>query len=183
MSTSAFVQISTRLKELLKAAMDGIGPPAPTIELRDPSQDVSGDWISLWLYDAQVDEFCRNGRAGGFQIENGGGKGAFRYLPLPVNLYYLITPMITSPVLAQQALAQIMLALHENALLSVIEPEEEVNTQISVTLSSEEMDDRLKLWEALNKPYRLSVAYVVRKASLVSKQVESTKPILETLPQ
>jgi hypothetical protein len=183
MSGSAFVEISKRLLELLTPAVAEVGLSAPTIELKDPSQEHQGDnWISLWLYDVRVDGFCRNGRAGEFQ-RNAGGSGAFRHVPLPVDLYYLITPMFKTHEFAQEALAEIMLTLHENALVSVDQPDEEINTQVSVTLSSDELDERTKLWEALAKPYRLSVVYIVRKASLVSKAVDSTTPVLELLPR
>ncbi len=79
---------------------------------------------------------------------------------------------------AQTELAKIMLALHEEPELLV--EGVGVNDTVRVTFQNDTLDDRVKLWESLSRPYRLSVCYLVRTAKLESRRVATEVPAVST---
>jgi hypothetical protein len=178
MSTEAFSLVSGRLAAVLRKGIPG----HPSVVLTDPSGADEGA-VSLWLYQVAADEFVRNAPVP--RAETGDGRTVrYRLPPLGVNLFYLLTPMAKDPAAQQNQLAQAMLALHENSVVRVPDPSDpdsasaaadaEVTEAVRVSLIPDSLDDRVRLWESINKPYRLSVAYQVRTVRLVSKLTEDS---------
>ena len=166
MSATAIQAVSNRLKQAL---VDAVGVP---VELADPTGPAA-DGLSVWLYQVTADEFARNAPAGA--AEANGRLTRFRRAPLPVNLHYLVTPLNPTPAAAQETLGKVLLALHDQPALEVDDPD--VSQTVRVSLAADHLDDRAKLWEALGKPYRLSVCYTVRTVRLVSAELTSDRPV------
>jgi hypothetical protein len=175
MSTEAFALVSNRLKAVLGTV---IRDPDEVV-LNDPT--AADDKVSLWLYQVAADEFVRNAPPG--RAETGDGRTVrFKLPPLGVNLYYLLTPMVKDPDTQQTLLAKAMLVLHENPVIRVPGPdrpedapaaEAEVSEAVRVSLVPDTLDDRVRLFDTLDLPYRLSVCYQVRTVRLVSKRTET----------
>jgi hypothetical protein len=173
MSTAAIATVSTALKGVLEGALGG----TPVV-LVDPTRANAGELV-VWLYQVTVDEFTRNRSPA--QVENAGGRtGRLKLPPLGVNLSYLIAPMVDDQYAAQTTLATVMLALYETPQFAVELPGAEVSELVRVSFVPDTMDERAKLWEAVSKPYRLSVCYQVRTVRLVSKQVSADAAIVST---
>ena len=184
MSTAVFAQVSKRLQQLIEDSLraDENLNPKPKVVLDDPATLPSGQdstRISLWLYQVIVDEFSRNASTPSAD-DRTDSRRRFRLPPLGVNLYYLITPILGNSESDQRALARIMLTLHENSILGVTQKDSEVNERVRISVLTESFDDRIKLWESLGKPYRLSIGYEVRTVRLVSKQVDDVVPVGST---
>ena len=130
----------------------------------------------LWLYHMAIDEFSRNQPPRGFDDPVQGRK-RFALPPLGMDLFYMVTPILVDKQSEQHVLSVAMLTLYENAILSVIQGDSEVNEQIRISLQTGPFDERIRLWESLGKPHRLSVGYQVRTVRLVSTQVDTTAPI------
>ncbi len=185
MNTGAFAEVSTQLMKLLQDGLDADSnvQPKPTVVLDDPRKPTSGGSaarVSLWLYQVGIDEFGRNNPSPLFPGTAAQPKPTrFAFPPLGVNLFYLITPVLGSnnPTADQTALARAMLTLHENAVLAVSNPSVGLSEQIRIGLASESLDDRVKLWESLSEPYRLSACYVVRTVRLMSPLIETVTPV------
>ena len=180
MSTAVFTQVNQALKTLLDKALTDVSG-TPVVVFTPPGGDEPGDevnQVSVWLYQVMVDEFSRNVPPA--EAEGGDKRVRFRLPPLGVNLFYLITPLQKNPESAQTALAFVLLALHETPVLSVVEPNSEVNERVRVSFLPDSLDDRIKLWESLSKPYRLSVSYVARTVRLASKQTTTAAPVGST---
>jgi hypothetical protein len=166
MSTAALATVSNALRDVLA---DALG--ATPVVLADPTKATAGE-VSLWLYQVTVDEFSRNRPAA--QLETAAGRPArLRLPPLGLNLSYLITPVVDDQEMAQTMLGAVMLALHERPQFAVELAGAEVNEFVRVSFAADALDDRVKLWEALSRPYRLSVCYQLRTARLVSTQVSA----------
>jgi hypothetical protein len=171
MSTATIATVSEKLKKRLNEALGG-----NRVELNDPAK-ASDNSVSLWLYQVVVDEFARNRTPTRAEAANGRAVN-MQLPPLPLNLFYLITPMTTEQDAAQTELAKVMLALHEEPELLV--EGVGVNDTVRVTFQNDTLDDRVKLWESLSHPYRLSVCYQVRTAKLESRRVATEAPAVST---
>lgn len=190
MSAQAFELVSRRLAKVLRDGMDS----RPTVVHTPPTADDSGSTgLSLWLYQVTADEFVRNAPPPAAETANGQAV-RYRLPPLGVNLYYLLTPLNSNPLTQQTHLAEAMLTLHENSVVRTPDPddptdtaagESEVSEAFRVGLVSDSLDDRARLWDTLNRPYRLSVVYQVRTVRLVSKRTERAGVVgqLSTAPR
>jgi Pvc16 N-terminal domain len=134
------------------------------ISLADPAttMDAGDARISLWLHAVRVDEFRRNDppvRVSDTQ---------WRYQPLPLVLSYLITPLgpKDTPEAAQLILGNIMQTLHSNAITVISNPAEPVSEELKISLAPLTLGELTAIWEALRRPYQLSVAYQVRIARI-----------------
>jgi hypothetical protein len=54
---------------------------------------------------------------------------------------------------------------------------------LKVTLSPLTLDERARVWFAIQKPYRLSITYEVRVVNLDSVTVETVAPVSERIAQ
>jgi hypothetical protein len=168
--------VSKRLQAVLEKAL-GTGV---TVDLTPPTrkdpQSLGGPFVSVWLYQVTADEFARNRTPPQVETVNG-RKVRLRLPPLGVNLWYLVTPVFDNQEDAQNVLAAVLLGLHEEAQVVVDDPASEAGAVLGVSLVPDALDDRVKLWEALGQPYRLSACYQVRTVRLVSKQVDGATPV------
>ena len=139
-------------------------PSEQAISLADPAATMEADdaRVSLWLYAVKVDEFRRNDPP--VRVTD----GELRYQPLPLVLSYLITPLgpRDNPEAAQLILGNIMRTLYSNGITVLSNPAEPVSEQLKITLAPLTLGELTAIWEALRRPYQLSVAYQVRIARI-----------------
>ncbi len=147
-----------------------LADPAATMEAGDPR-------VSLWLYAVKVDEFRRNDPL--VRVTD----SELRYQPLPLVLSYLITPLgpRDNPEAAQLILGNIMRTLYSNGITVLSNPAEPVYEELKISLAPLTLGELSAIWEALRRPYQLSVAYQVRIVRIdaaatipVSRVVERT---------
>jgi hypothetical protein len=135
---------------------------APMSELPDESR------LSIYLYHIEPDEFLRNQKP-----VTVGPSGLLR-APVGLRLRYLITPLGDEEDENQLMLGRIIQAFHDRPFIDRVagaplgtsfgggSPELRISFE---TLSLESLS---RIWHALNVPYRLSVAYLVRVAMVDS---------------
>jgi hypothetical protein len=150
----------------------------PSIEDKS-APDASEAFLSLYLYQVTPNTHVNN--RGYIQS----GHGVRVYPPLSLNLFYLLTPMSSSPDHALVTLGLAMQALaahpviHANFLDSTLRPDE---LNMKVTLSPVTLEELTRIWNAFNQPYRLSVCYQVQTISIDSiRQPEIGQPVMEQL--
>jgi hypothetical protein len=126
-------------------------------ELADPELDV-GTAVTLYLHRVTIDPYLRNcrGRAG-----DGGTQ-----TPVALNLHYLLTVWASKPKHEQLLLGWVIRELyqHESLSQSDLTPSggwgpDDVIQVIPGELSNEDM---MRIWDALDPPYHLSLSYVAR---------------------
>ena len=89
--------------------------------------------------------------------------------PMALRLHYLLTPWGGDSVTEQQILGRAMQALYDDAILAGTELlgglQGSADT-LKITLIPLTLEDRARVWYAIQKPYRLSVNYEVRVVNL-----------------
>jgi hypothetical protein len=117
------------------------------------TQDLNNT-LTLYLYRVTVDEHFRNAAPG-----NGNA-------PLPLDLHFLLTVWSNSAVNEQSVIAWAMRQFHYNAILdlSLLSEEGGWRPGDTVQLMPAELsnEDMMRIWDALEPPYRLSVSYIAR---------------------
>jgi hypothetical protein len=97
-------------------------------------------------------------------------------------LYYLVTAWGGDPVTEQQILGRVVQVLHEDAVIEGPDLADELagtGVQLRVSLSRMQIEDRARIWWAINKPYRLSVNYEVRVVDVDADVTVSSTPVLD----
>jgi Pvc16 N-terminal domain len=175
--------VSSTLKEILKqnitlstdAELNGV-----EIYLLSPKemQDAGHTaGISVWLYKvSRMAEMLNEPpeRIGPNQIAR---------VPLPILLFYLVTPISAHPETRHTLLGRVLQVLYDHAILrgsdlrGVLKGTTE---QLRVNLEALSLEELSLVWEALSEPYQLSVTYLVQVAKIDS-DLEPVKsgPVIE----
>jgi hypothetical protein len=105
--------------------------------------------------------------------------------PMALDLYYLLIPFSTESNFLDtyDILGAAMQSFHDNGSfspgalgVSTVQPEE-ANLVYRLSMNPLATSDLLRLWEAVHRPYRLSVAYVVRTV-LIDSSLSTTAQIM-----
>lgn len=121
--------------------------------------------LSLWLYQITENEFLKNQ-----PLTRVNGETE-RFPPLGLNLFYLLTPFGRTPEDDFLIMGRSLQALYDNAIVTLLNPGDEVAEDLRVVLSRLSLEELTRIWEALREPYRLSVCYQVRVSRIDSKRV------------
>lgn len=192
---SIIADVSETLEAAINAALivlDPVNPPQAVIH--DFSGNISTNPASmvLFLYEVAQDPTTRNRPP--LREEMPGGVQLTKP-PLPLVLRYLLTPFAGDRVTEQRMLARTMQALYERPIKLgpdlVGDPAPlglaGTNVALKIHLAILTLEERTRVWQSIQRPYRLSVTYEVRLAELDaeertqvstvrSRQVESAVP-------
>lgn len=158
--------IVTYLRNSYPQQINGTDLPACSFELVSGGQ-LAGEIeettrITLYLYRISVNEHGRQNRRP--------GADSATPAPLSVDLHYLLTAWAANPLDEQVPMAWAMRQLHRVPMLdlALLSPEggwaaDEVVQVLPTELSNE---DVMRIWDALDPAYRLSVSYVARVVRL-----------------
>lgn len=104
--------------------------------------------------------------------------------PLTLDLHYLMTVWSNSALTEQVILAWAMRQMHSHPLLDVssLRPEGDWEAGEVINILPGEMsnEDMMRIWDALNPPYRLSVAYVARAVRIDVDEIADAPPVVAT---
>lgn len=100
--------------------------------------------------------------------------------PLPLNLFYLLTPSTNSMEGDQMVLGRSMQIFYDNSTL-LLESTEQPGTaeELHINLCQRDLREIAEVWEALQQPYRLSVCYEIRVTRIDSLRTQQTGRIRE----
>lgn len=161
MSTSTAISDVTRsLAELLTNEQAPLGSFA--VSLRSPADeeiDELNPAINLYLFRIEENPFARNR---GWQPV---GDDTLHRRPLSLNLFYVITPYSKQQEDGHRILGQAMRIFYDHAILDPAllgEPLRHTSDPLKLDLCSFNLEDLTRVWNAFNKPYRLSVCYQAR---------------------
>jgi Pvc16 N-terminal domain len=91
--------------------------------------------------------------------------------PLPVLLYYLITPMTKDPATSQTVLGQVLQIFNDHAILRGAALQGSLSgttEQLRISLEALTIEELSQIWYALHEPYQLSVTYLVQLVNIDS---------------
>ena len=138
--------------------------------------DEFGTILSLFLYRVTVNEHLRNAGRGGDLFDAG--------IPLSVDLHYLMTVWASSALTEQVILAWAMRQLHLHPTLSAssLTPEAGWSAGDLVQVLPAELsnEDVMRIWDALDPPYRLSVSYIARVVRIDADTGPGARPVVAT---
>jgi hypothetical protein len=171
--------IVTFLRNTYPTEIAGRAMPACGFELTSSGQ-LAGEIddttrITLYLYRVTVNEHSRQTRPARAPADG--------FVPLGLDLHYLLTAWAANPLDEQVTLAWAVRQLHQFPILdaSSLSPEagwsgDEVIQIVPAELTTE---DVMRIWDALDPAYRLSVSYVARLVRLdPDRDTEEFRPVV-----
>jgi hypothetical protein len=121
--------------------------------------------ISVWLYKvSRMSEMLND------PPERRGVSQILR-TPLPIILFYLITPISADPDTRHILLGRVLQVLNDHAILRGADLQgvlENTSEQLRVNLEALSLEELSLVWEALSEPYQLSVTYLVQVVKIDS---------------
>lgn len=176
-SSTVISDVSKLLRTLLQ---QGLG--VNDIVLVNPNDQGSQTTLSLWLYQVTPNEHLRN--VPNVRIQN---EEFDRLTPLPLDLCYLLTPFKQNEDDNQITLGRSLQVLYDNSIITLNAGNNVEELHISICQRS--IEELAKVWEALQKPYRLSICFEVRVVRLDSERslrvgrIEGRDTRFEELPE
>lgn len=143
----------------------GVDGGTMVVSLNTPQEmaENNTEGLSVWLYRVVRDEQRLN--APPQRID----QNQLQRVPLPVRLYYLITPIVTSdndssPETEQKILGKVLQIFHDHPKLrgtDLLGDLEGAAVELTVRLESLSLEEITRIWDALDRSYQLSVSYEV----------------------
>jgi hypothetical protein len=156
----------------------GGSPPGPTFTptftglAPDVARQEPGTQLGMYLYHVEPD----NARETLFwkpQILDGAAGEPTQYLPLALDLYYLLFAYSeTSYIEEQEAMSVALRVFHANPILRS-DPGAAVPWELTLTMEHRSYDELSRLWQATTAPLRMSLVY---RAAVVFIEPETMPP-------
>jgi hypothetical protein len=105
-----------------------------------------------------------------------------RRAPLSLVLRYLITPWSNDRLTDQRILGRAMQALHDHAILSgpaLRGGLASTAASLKIGLNQLSLEERTRIWHAVDQPYRISASYDVRVVSIDSEATRLVTPVAD----
>lgn len=135
-----------------------------------------GTMLSLFLYRITINEHLRNRQRTGSFTDT--------IPPLSVDLHYLVSVWATSPLSEHVILAWTMNRLHQHPILdaSSLSPDGGWQPGDFIHIIPAELtnEDIMRIWDALDPAYRLSVSYIARAVRIDPDDTTSLMPVVAT---
>jgi len=173
--------VSQTLKAVLTRAIEK-GVAGVKVGFLIPDEPPSDPTLTLFLFEVGEDPSARNRpRVVNPRLPN----LTIQKPPVALLLRYLMTAWGRDAETQQKILGLTIQALYDKAIISGHDLEindvnsvlEGTDEALKVTLSPLSLEERTRVWHAVQKPYRLSVAYEVRVVNLDSTEGERRKPV------
>lgn len=133
-----------------------------------------GTTLSLYLYRITMNEHVRNVRRTNDLVEND--------TPLSVDLHMLLTVWADNALAEQTILAWAMRQLHQRPVLdrSTLSPEGgwESSDIVHVIPAELSHEDLMRIWDALEPSYRLSLSYIARVVRIDPDPIPAGLPVV-----
>jgi len=172
--------VSETLRVVLTDALSTLTPqPSPIAEIHDLQGTISTSpaRLTLFLFEVTEDPSARNRPPIRNTVANG---YEFKKPPLALILRYLLTPWSGSRITDHQILGRAMQVLYDDAILSGFPLQGSLagtDQALKLTLTPLTLEERTRVWHAVQKPYRLSVTYEVRVVNLDALNVRTQQPV------
>lgn len=175
-------EVINEVSQLLRSVLLTGLPAGSDVVLTNPGDRADEAALSIWLYQVTPNEHLRN--FPNVRIQN---QNVDQLTPFPLDLCYLLTPLRRDESANQQTLGRALQILYDNAILTLNSGNNV--EEIHVSMCQRSIEELAKVWEALQKPYRLSVCFEVRVVRIDSQRtlnagrVESRDLKFEEVPE
>jgi hypothetical protein len=169
---------SLALQKLLKEEItDSTDPQLSGVDvfLYSPKRmkEENEEGISLWLYRVNREPDTLN------RPPERIGPNLLRSQPLPLTLYFLITPMLAKPQDEQAVLGKVVQVLNDHAIVRGAQVGPVLGadgTELHIALDGLTLEELARVWDVLKEPYQLSVCYLVQTVKIDSDLDVSMHP-------
>jgi hypothetical protein len=170
--------VSATLQSLLQAALQPL-TPAGSADISDLQGTIptSPAHVTVFLYEIGEDPASKN--RPGIRV-NTPPNITISKPPMALMLRYMFTAWSGDPKTDQTMLGRVMQVLYDGAIVSGPQLQGSLagsDQALKVTLAPITLDDRARVWYAIQKPYRLSLTYEVRVVNLYSQTSSIAAPV------
>ena len=170
--------VSETLRKVLATALSTIPTnPAPTVVPLDVNAPPANISLSIFLFEVGEDPSARNHAR---VRETTPPNMNIRKPPMALLLRYLMTPWGGDDDSRQQILGRTMQVLYDKPILSGLDLQGVLagtDELLKVTLAPLSLEERTRVWHAVQKPYHLSVSYEVRVVNLDAASGVNVTPV------
>ncbi|RPJ61097.1 MAG: DUF4255 domain-containing protein [Acidobacteria bacterium] len=110
------------------------------------------------------------------------GVGELQYPPLALDLLYLLTPFSSSKLDEHRVLGEAMRVFYDHSIVTgsfLLGSLAGTTEELKLDLRPCDLEELTKVWNAFNKPYRLSVCYDVRMVFIDSATRQQVTRVIE----
>jgi hypothetical protein len=180
---AVIADVSTTLQTVLTDAykvLDPGGTP-PVAEISDLQGNISTHpaRMTLFLFETVEDPSSKNRPKVRVTPPPPAGV-AFRKPPMALLLRYMLTPWSGDRLTDHKLVGRTLQVLYDGAILSGTQLQGGLagtDQALKVTLSPLTLEERARVWYAIEKPYRLSITYEVRVVNLDAVQTDALVPV------
>lgn len=168
-------EVSRSLVGVLQSELASLNATVETHDLQSPIQNTLS--LTVFLFEAGEDPTARN-------------RPRVRALdapdvrvskpPMALLLRYLLTPWGGTESSRHAIIGRAMQVLYDRAILSGAQLVGSLAAEdhaLKVTLAPLSLEERTRVWHAVQRPYRLSVSYEVRVVNLDTEVFERVRPV------
>ncbi len=173
--------VSETLQSLLSNAVGSLDAPPPTAEIHDLQGNISFSpaRLTLFLFEVAEDPSARNRpRVRGLSPD---GDMTLSKPPMALVLRYLVTPWGGDRLTEHRLLGRAMQVLYDGALVAFPDLQggslRNSTEALKITLAPLTLEERTRVWFALERPFRLSISYEVRVVNLDSETSTQFTPV------
>jgi hypothetical protein len=181
---TVIADVSSTLQTALTEAYQPIDPVNPPVaEISDLQGNISTNpaRMTLFLFETVEDPYSRNRPKVRVVPPPPPGTGlSFRKPPMALLLRYMLTPWSGDRLTDHKLVGKTLQTLYDGAILSGTQLQGGLagtDQALKVTLSPLTLEERARVWYAIEKPYRLSITYEVRVVNLDAEEIETIQPV------
>lgn len=168
-------EVSQSLVQVLQTALAPLLATVETDDLQGPA--LSTLRLTVFLFEAGEDPSARNRPR---PRDVGPSEIRIAKPPMALLLRYLLTPWGGTEAARHTVVGRAMQTLYDNPILSgpqLVGSLAADNQALKITLSPLSLEERTRVWHAVQRPYRLSVSYEVRVVNLDTEVSERVRPV------
>ena len=172
--------VSETLATVLTEGLRTLTPePTPVAVVHDLQGQIatSPAQLTLFLFEVLEDPSARNRPH--FR-ESSSNKVTFRRPPVALILRYLVTPWSGDRQTDHMILGRTIQILYDGSIISGPQLRgtlSNYNEALKVTMMPLTLEERTRVWQAVQKPYRTSLTYEVRVVNIESNQSKERPPV------
>jgi hypothetical protein len=182
---SVIADVSTTLQTVLTAALQPLDHGAPPVaEVSDLQGNISTNpaRVTIFLFEAVEDPASRNRPRVPAPPPAGAGPNQIfsQRPPMALLLRYMFTPWSGDRMTDHRLLGRTLQIFYDGAIISGPSLRGGLlgtSQALKITLSPLTLDERARVWYAIEKPYRLSITYEVRVVNLDALTLDAATPV------
>ncbi len=170
-------EVSQSLVGVLQEGLTILGASVDTDDLQGPMAGTLN--LTVFLFEVGEDPLSRN-RPRTRELQSPDIR--ISRPPLALQLRYLLTPWGSTESARHVLLGRAMQILNDRPILSgaqLVGSLASEDQTLNIVMSPMSLEERTRVWHAVQKPYRLSVSYDVRVVHLDSEVSHDVRPVRE----